>query len=347
MVFSFFYKPHNVATLADIRKSPNDDFHISVQLAPLSSAQVYALHNARIYTDASISIAVINQANQLIRGASWQHGNDITAANPEDNSIFQTGVTCKPIDIKGPILSLLSGGGGNYNYYHWLFDVLPRYHIACKSKLFSNTPFVYVPSCEVGFQRETLAHLHIPKELLISSMHVKHIRAPIIFVTDHPNPEAKIPSWICSFLRETFLPFASPSTQCIDKIYISRSDSTNARRVVNEEEVCSTLQEHGFAITKLSELTFSNQVSLFRTAKLIIAPHGAGLSNLVFCEPGTKVLEIFNPDYHPSMYKELSARIGLNYEAINGQVLSRDEYSQRSSIIVDINLLRHHLSIGQ
>ena len=26
----------------------------------------------------------------------------------------------------GSVLSLLSGGGANKNYFHWLFDVLPR-----------------------------------------------------------------------------------------------------------------------------------------------------------------------------------------------------------------------------
>ena len=31
--------------------------------------------------------------------------------------------------IKGTVFSLLTGGGGNSNYWHWLFDVLPRINI--------------------------------------------------------------------------------------------------------------------------------------------------------------------------------------------------------------------------
>ena len=34
-----------------------------------------------------------------------------------------------------------------------------------------------------------------------------------------------------------------------------------------------------------------DQILLFQSAEFIIGPHGAGLSNLLFCEPGTKVIE--------------------------------------------------------
>ena len=36
-----------------------------------------------------------------------------------------------------------------------------------------------------------------------------------------------------------------------------------------------------------------NQITLFNNAKIIIAQHGAGLFNLIYCKPNTKIIEIF------------------------------------------------------
>jgi capsular polysaccharide biosynthesis protein len=36
----------------------------------------------------------------------------------------------------------------------------------------------------------------------------------------------------------------------------------------------------------------ADQILLFQSAEFVISPHGAGLSNLLFCEPGTKVIEL-------------------------------------------------------
>ena len=35
-------------------------------------------------------------------------------------------------EIKGTVLSLLTGGAGNNNYWHWLYDVLPRLSLCSK-----------------------------------------------------------------------------------------------------------------------------------------------------------------------------------------------------------------------
>ena len=41
-----------------------------------------------------------------------------------------------------------------------------------------------------------------------------------------------------------------------------------------------------------TDMSVVDQILLFQSAEFIISPHGAGLSNLLFCEPGTKVIEL-------------------------------------------------------
>lgn len=85
------------------------------------------------------------------------------------------------------------------------------------------------------------------------------------------------------------------------KIYISRRKSS--RSPTNEIELEDTLRKLDFDIIFPEELDFSQQVFLFSNASIVISPHGAGLSNMLFMPKGSILIEIFNkgfiqPDYY-------------------------------------------------
>ncbi|NET60866.1 MAG: glycosyltransferase family 61 protein, partial [Symploca sp. SIO2E6] len=56
-------------------------------------------------------------------------------------------------------------------------------------------------------------------------------------------------------------------------------------------------------------------------AQVVVAPHGSGLTNTVFCSPGTKVIEIFSPNYVYHCYWLLSNLVGLEYYYLLGETL--------------------------
>ena len=66
-------------------------------------------------------------------------------------------------NLNGIVLSLLTGGGGNENYFHWLYDVLPRIGICSKLVGLSEIDFFLLPNLSKKFQNETLDCLNIPK----------------------------------------------------------------------------------------------------------------------------------------------------------------------------------------
>ena len=74
-----------------------------------------------------------------------------------------------------------------------------------------------------------------------------------------------------------------------NKILISRSDA-KSRRIINEEHLEKYLNNYGFTKVVLSKLRFDHQVLLFKHAKAIVSPHGAGLTNLIYAEDA-KLLE--------------------------------------------------------
>lgn len=80
------------------------------------------------------------------------------------------------------------------------------------------------------------------------------------------------------------------------KVYISRQDSLG-RRIVNENDVIKTVNDFGYTSVILENLSFKDQIALFRNATHIIAPHGSGLVNLIFCRDGITVIELM-PDFY-------------------------------------------------
>ncbi|NEQ41062.1 MAG: DUF563 domain-containing protein [Okeania sp. SIO3I5] len=105
------------------------------------------------------------------------------------------------------------------------------------------------------------------------------------------------------------------------RIYITRNKAKH-RRVINEEEIVDLLSQYGFITIELETLSVVEQVRLFANAKVIVSPHGSGLTNIMFCQPGTTVIELVSPNYIRHYYWVISQQLGLKYYYLMG-----DEYS--------------------
>ena len=77
---------------------------------------------------------------------------------------------------------------------------------------------------------------------------------------------------------------------------VTRSKASG-RYIINETGIFEELEHAGFKLIKLEELTWGEQANLFRNAKQIISPLGAGLANLVFCAQSPQEIEICHPKY--------------------------------------------------
>jgi capsular polysaccharide biosynthesis protein len=97
------------------------------------------------------------------------------------------------------------------------------------------------------------------------------------------------------------------------RIYIQRLGS---RRVQNADEVENFACANGFTIYRLEEVSEEAQITLFQEAEFVLAPHGAGLSNLLFCAAGTKVIEL-SPDveFRPWFWI-IAEKLGLSYSVL-------------------------------
>ena len=79
------------------------------------------------------------------------------------------------------------------------------------------------------------------------------------------------------------------------RIYISRADASY-RKVANEEEVMSYLAPLGFERVVMTGLSVREQARLLQQAKVVIGPHGANMTNIIFVSLKHIFLRYFNLD---------------------------------------------------
>ena len=309
--------------------SPDNEEDIEIKKISLEknySYKSYIIYNGRLYTDTIHDTAVILR-NKIVERASFQLRNNVNV-NCEENVIFNKGTPRLKKKLKGTVLSLLTGGGGNSNYWHWLFDVLPRLHMASNFINHNQIDYYLFPDLKEKFQKETLDSLNLPNKKRISSKSYRHFSANKIIITDHPynllndplKDSLNIPYWIISFLRKKFLNEQSEQNQFPKKIYIDRSDSKSRhgewRTILNETEVKKTLKDKGYEFLVLSNYRFMDQVKIFNQAQSIVGLHGAGFANIVFCKHGTNVLEL-QSNTAGDIIKNISEKNNLKYDSIS------------------------------
>ena len=87
----------------------------------------------------------------------------------------------------------------------------------------------------------------------------------------------------------------------------------NSRNLVNRAEMIEALKPLGFAAIQPEKLTFDEQALTFARADIIVIEFGAAMVNVMFCRPGTKVVEIIAEGQHDPWSSHLCAMLGLEY----------------------------------
>ncbi len=267
------------------------------------------------------AVAVITPDNYLLgdlsRDYPWFLPGCPYQERAEHNIFTQDSIP--PVEkIEGKV-ALLSGLAGHV-YYHWMFDIIPRLELIKNSGIgLEEIDWFVVNSIAKPYQKETLQILGIPETKILESDRHNHIQATELIVPSFPGYLDWVPQGTIEFLRQAFIPKINLSKTAIgQKIYISRAKAKN-RQLVNELDVSELLYSEGFQTIFLEEMSVLEQVAVFANAEIIVASHGSGLTNLVFCSPDTKVIELFSPNYVRTDYWMISQQLELEHYYLVGQ----------------------------
>jgi len=81
------------------------------------------------------------------------------------------------------------------------------------------------------------------------------------------------------------------------KIFVYRTlknQYQNSIRCLNQDEIYNFLKKYDFEKIEPNEMSVINQMKVFSEAKEVVGIHGAGLANIIFCQPKTKIVNINN-----------------------------------------------------
>jgi capsular polysaccharide biosynthesis protein len=218
------------------------------------------------------------------------------------------------------LTAVISTPEANANYSHWMMDLLPRLDLLARAGYGPEKVDRYLVNLgNAPYERETLTLAGIPKEKIFPVSAASHFRCERIITTSlrANHWQNTLPAWVSAYLGDLVVekPAAGYRSR---RLYLTRNRGT-VRRVLNEESLLPLLQEFGFEVVDPGALSVREQAALFAGAEAVVAPHGSALTNLVFCQPGTAVLEIFPADYFDVAFWTTATVAGCRYHAILGQ----------------------------
>lgn len=258
---------------------------------------------------------VVTQENELLGDVSKMISRSDFVDNYEKHPALNTKLL--PVEsLKGKV-AVLSVSFAGTNYYHWLLDLLPRLSLIERGgESLDSIDYFLVNDRASRFQRETLELLGIPKRKIIKSHWHPHIQAAELIVPSFTCDTGHFARWQVEWLQKKF--GSGNHVNKSRRLYLNRRN-VSYRKVENESEIETFLKLYGFESIDPGDYSVQEQVRLFAEAEILVAPHGAALANIVFCQPGTKVVELLHPKAVNLMYWTLSETIGLHYSYILGE----------------------------
>jgi hypothetical protein len=88
------------------------------------------------------------------------------------------------------------------------------------------------------------------------------------------------------------------------------------RQIQNMSEVTKLLAEYNVKLVDPANFSPLEQLQIFSNCSLLIGAHGAGLTNLAFTPPGSKIIELLPPLCATQAYWTIAHFLGYSYEAI-------------------------------
>jgi capsular polysaccharide biosynthesis protein len=112
---------------------------------------------------------------------------------------------------------------------------------------------------------------------------------------------------------------------------------------MNEADVIQIISKYGFEDVYLEDISIRETAQLMNEASIVMSVQGAGLGNLVFCEPGTAVVELLPPGGN-WWISSLCASLKLDYVCVQVDVApGQDESKVNSDICADVSLIESAL----
>jgi len=228
-----------------------------------------------------------------------------------------------------PGTSAIIHAAGYRNYYHWTIEILPRLFALREVLRQGNAPFDRIvlfyddPPRFIGSSIEWLLPELTP--LIIYSQAKVSLMERCLFFVDQAAGEAFRDHKLLSTRMKAATGFLTEAVDALQAsqaprtgggraILVSRSDAPK-RKLLNEEKLLEAFADRGLERVAFAGLSVAQQMEVMAGASLVIGAHGAGLTNVLYCRPGTTLIEITASDYvkRCRSFADIAMYRGLRY----------------------------------
>lgn len=328
-------------------RSTNDDIFVRRKTVSLDTQLVTEVPEGRVISQGY----VLSHDNRVLDELAVYYDNSRSEYKSIDknHSIFTTDLTGKPAEYINGKVAVLAIPFAQHNYFHWMMDLMPRFQRLqlCGYDLQNDIDYFYVNSTAINFQQETLRAAGIPANKVIDSIWHPHICAKELIVVSRPGKDCFYDYQTIKYLRDLFK--ENFKREKVKKIYLNRRN-VRYRKITNEDKIEALLTSYGFESVSLDELSVKEQASLLSSSEIVVSGHGAALTNLIFCQEGTKVLEMFHSNNIHPMYWGISNLLNLDYHYIksttpDNKVISSNDDGNFSDMYFNLTEIERTLNL--
>ena len=215
------------------------------------------------------------------------------------------------------------------NYYHWLIEDLPT--VLRAADVAPDARYVAFEDGITDRHRTVAAHLGLRLEPM-----------PLVVALDeHVLPGRADGNWFVHPVDARLLHNFGRSLTGIDpvrrdRIYISRRFSRRA--LVNEEQLEAKLVAAGFRVLHLEQMPWQEQIAAFQQASVVVGPHGAGLSNVIFSQSGATVIELIDGAMYNRCYEWVCHVAGHDYAALDAPTSATEIGATANAVLASADL---------
>ena len=203
-------------------------------------------------------------------------------------------------------------------YFHFVAESLVSLLLSLKLRPEASVVVAKKQFAEVPYYRqyiELLRDAGLVHEIVEVSC--DFISAPNVVMTAYESDAGIVCKQSVDLLRDTMLPMKTSNTE--RKIFLTRK---GRRCFDNQTRLEEIAMSHGLEIVDTDGMSVEDQIRLFSEVGVLVANHGAGLTNMIYMPRGGKVLELFSGKWKNDCYFRLSSIMEHKYACIVAKMTS-------------------------
>lgn len=255
-------------------------------------------------------------------GNGWRSARD---------SAFLSGAGARARSERAPARwpGTLTPMGRPHNYCHFLIESFVRY-LWCRTIDPTTVPVFTGPM--PGYVTDVLETLDVD-HVVVDDPGVVHsddvlVCDPIPTNWPHPDDYALLRSAVAAAVPVG--PNDGP-----DRIYVTRRHGS--RSIRDEQRLEDALIERGFTVVAWERMPFAEQIQTVRGARVIVGPHGTGLTNAVFADRGTLMYEITAGHWWNPSFRHMASMNGQPHRLVQIPATPREPFGNADDAIARLD----------